>query len=50
MSDEEIAYQKAKKNFEKAVEEIEKKHRCKMLAERHKLYIDTIRREYRQRK
>ena len=50
MSDEEIAYQKAKKNFEKNVEEIEEKHRHKMLAERHQMYVDTIRREYRQRK
>ena len=47
MSDEEIAYQKAKKNFEKNVEEIEEKHRHKMLAERHQMYVDTIRREYR---
>lgn len=49
MSEEERAYQKAKKDFEKAVEEIENKHRHKVFAEREQLYIDIIRKEYGQR-
>lgn len=49
LSEDELAYHKAKNHFEKEVEEIVDRHNRRVCDERHQLYIDTIRAEYKGR-